>query len=256
MQPEQDETAFNWIRSGRSLLVSPQNSGWSGNFVSHLMPPIFEAYAKVLHPIEAYYENIDNPLSAAENLLLNIPTCEELKSFVERRRTSSQGIRIKWRELAELLNVPFTAEIFPGWFQKKIEAGCWPRFLKGPDEGWLDEEQCSELVSMLNIFEDSKQSKQCFFRFAEIPLIATDNPLLFKGTLDGMAAFIKTGTYQFSPEYWWPSEKTWCVCSDYDLEFTVVGGPRKLISMLLMSSVLECLEVTPQTRIDWLSPMP
>ena len=67
---------------------------------------------------------------------------------------------------------------------------------------------------------------------------------------------MKSGDYQFSPEYWWPPNRAWCVCSDYDLMFTVVGGSRHLISALLKSDVLECLEVTPQTRIDSLAPMP
>jgi hypothetical protein len=65
-----------------------------------------------------------------------------------------------------------------------------------------------------------------------------------------------TGGYLVGPEYWWPTEKNWCICSEYDLSFTVVAGPGNLIARLLASQVLECIEVTPDTRIDSLAPMP
>jgi hypothetical protein len=73
MQPQPDESAFDWIRRGRKNLENSDNAGWAGNFVSHLMPPVFEAYAKVLHGIEACYEHIDNPLSPNEISILNTP---------------------------------------------------------------------------------------------------------------------------------------------------------------------------------------
>jgi hypothetical protein len=91
-----------------------------------------------------------------------------------------------------------------------------------------------------------------------MPFIDTGKPLLFHGALGELGEFMKSGAYQFSPEYWWPPDRTWCVCSDYDLHltFTVVGGSNKLISALLMSDVLECLEVKPQTRVDSFAPIP
>jgi hypothetical protein len=253
MQPQYDESDFDWIRRGRNEQVDSWDAGWAGNFVSHLMPPVFEAYAKVFHRIEACYENLDKPLSATEISILQIPPCEELKSLVEGRRAEAQGSRIKWREVADALNVPFAAQINHEWYRKKLAEGCWPQFLCGPDEGLLGPEECRELVSVLQLFTDSSG---CFFRFAEMPFIGTDKQLLFRGALEELEEFIKSGAYQFSPEYWWPPNRNWCVCSDYDLMFTVVGGSRKLISALLTSEVLECLEVTQQTRIDSFAPMP
>jgi|SRR5689334_12130603 hypothetical protein len=73
MQPQYDESAFDWIRRGRKKLENSENDGWAGNFVSHLMPPVFEAYAKVLHGIEASYENIDDPLTQARFPFLRSP---------------------------------------------------------------------------------------------------------------------------------------------------------------------------------------
>jgi hypothetical protein len=126
MQPEQDETAFEWICSGRYKRGAPRNSyllssEWPGLFVSHRMPPAFEAYARILHRVDAYYENIDSPLSASEIAILKIPLCEPLKSFVEQRRADGQGTRIRWKELSALLGVPFAPEISGLWYGKKLE---------------------------------------------------------------------------------------------------------------------------------------
>lgn len=66
MQPQQDETAFNWIRDGRGALTSREGGNrlspdWRGVRVAHLVPAIFEAYARILHRVDANYEDIDHP---------------------------------------------------------------------------------------------------------------------------------------------------------------------------------------------------
>jgi hypothetical protein len=114
------------------------------------VPPLFEAYARILHRIDAYYENIDNPLSPAEIAILGIPPCEPLRSFVEDRRANSMGTRVRWRELAELLDVPLAPEISGAWFSKKLGEACWPRFLR-PGKQWPTGEEYGALVSALKV---------------------------------------------------------------------------------------------------------
>lgn len=245
---------FEWIQSGLSELVSSEDPTWKGNFVSHLLPPKFGAYAKILHRITANYENIDHPLSGREFALLRIPPCAELRSFVESQRHRAESPRIRWKALAELLSVPFVSEICHEWFRASLgDPTCWPRFLYGPDEGNLDYEELSELLSLLHLFTGKQE---CFLRFAPVPLVGTDRPILFTGALDEVIAFLKKNEYQFSPEYLWPSDRNWCLCTDYDLTFTVVGGPQKLISAIFGSSRLEALQVNEQTRIDSRVPIP
>lgn len=255
MFPEQDQTVFDWIRSGRTELARTRTPDWAGNVVSHLIPPVFESYAKLLHNIHAHYEFIDNPLSSPENAILRIPSCEPLRSFVERRRADSRGNRIRWKELADLLNVPFAPAINHEWYRQKLaDAWCWPRLLCGPDDGYLTEEECQRLASMLKSIE---ADEECFFRFSDIPFYApteSRKPQLFRGTLDGVSDFQKENRLGF--EYWWPSSRSWCVCSDYDLKFTIIGGPTELISAFVLDDFLECIEVTPSTRIDPFAPMP
>src|ERR1700752_1101840 len=101
MTPELDQSVFDWIRTGRD------ETRWPAPVVSNLVPPIFESYAKLLHSIHPHYEFIDHPLSEPERAILKIPSCEPLRSFVEDRRLDSAGARIRWKQLAELLDVPF-----------------------------------------------------------------------------------------------------------------------------------------------------
>jgi hypothetical protein len=46
------------------------------------------------------------------------------------------------------------------------------------------------------------------------------------------------------------ADHSWCVCSDYDLTFTIVAGSKELVSRVLNDVTLEAIQVTPQTRID------
>jgi hypothetical protein len=252
MHPSPDD-AFEWIRSGRQKFPARSNPNWEGVFVSGLIPAKFEAYAKILHGIEATYKSIDNPLTERENAILKIPKCKELRSFVEKLREEHRRARIRWQTLAQLLDVPFQTEICHEWFRTTMkEPGCWPRFLIGPGAGFLNAEELSEFVSILGPFTNSQD---CFFRFSEIAFIATDKPILFAGALNELPAFLAERKDQFTPEYWWPSDHSWCLCSDFDLDFTFVGGSKNLISSVLKNTTLEALEVTLRTRVDNYAPI-
>src|SRR5215468_1810029 len=111
--------AFEWIRAGREEVLA------RAAYVSNLIPRQFDSYAKILHQIDASYQNIDNPLTEHEVSILKIPACVKLRSFVDGLRREGRGPRIRWRELAQLLGVPFEAEICHEWFRVSMEEpGC------------------------------------------------------------------------------------------------------------------------------------
>src|ERR1035438_5470718 len=174
-----------------------------------------------------------------------------MKNKVPRLKTDKEAEAFLAHDLSDLDFSQFKPARFE--FEKKLEEGCWPRFLSGPSDGWLCEEECGELVSVLNECTDGND---CFFRFSEWLLYGQGKPLFFRGSLDELNEFRKTSGYKIGPEYWWPRSRNWCVCSDYDHTFTIVGGSKELISTLLTNDILECLEVTPLTRIDYFVPMP
>lgn len=254
MQQYRDETVFDWIQDGRRPFVNRESHEWKGNFVYNLLPQAFDAYVKVLHRIDARYENIDTTLSPSEIAILKIPPCEELKSFIVRHREQSLSSRVRWKGLADLLRVPFAPEINLTWYRKQLEDGwCWPQFLSGPCDATLGDGCLTELINILSEITGTRSS---FFRFSRWQFTNEETPRLFAGTLGELTAFLQSGQYRFGPEYWWPTDRTWCVCSDYDLKFTIVGGPKEITKPLMSNLILECIEVTPQTRIDDFAPMP
>ena len=103
--------------------------------------------------------------------------------------------------------------------------------------------------------ERLRKTKIPFF-VSEIAFIATDKPIHFCGILDELSTFLTNGKHQFIPEYWWPADHSWCVCSDYDLAFTIVAGSKELVSAVLNDATLEAIEVSSQTRVDSNAPMP
>jgi hypothetical protein len=218
------------------------------------MPPRFERYAKIFHWLDARYENIDDPLSPEEIKILGIPDCTELRSLVERRRSGELRTRILWREAAQALDVQFQPELVHEWFWKKLrqDESCWSRFIAGPSDGNLEPEEYRQLTSTLAPFT---RDQHCFFRFSQRHYLLSGKPLLFEGVLDELDSFLVSRA-EVSPEYWWPEDRSWCVCSDYDLFFTVVGGTSALISAILENPILETLEVASTTRIDSIIPMP
>jgi hypothetical protein len=55
-----------------------------------------------------------------------------------------------------------------------------------------------------------------------------------------------------SPNLWWPTDRAWCVGTEIDLDSTYVGGSKPFIDAILQSEELEALEVgsTESTAAD------
>ena len=251
MQPLPDESEFEWIRKTRGVLLRPEEPRLSpiegpGIFVSDLVPPEFEAYARILHRLDACYDDLDNPLSPSEQKVLGISDCEPIKSFVQNRRAASVGPRIRWLEMAALLKLPYVPEINFEWFCQKMDAWCLRR-LTDFTRAWPAGEEGEELSAILmNLYKD----QPCFFRLpSHFIYHPRKEPMLYAGSLDKVIDFLKARP-RTEFEYWWPVDHKWCVCCDDEVGATIVGGSRNLISYLLESHTMECLEVSPTMRLD------
>lgn len=62
--------------------------------------------------------------------------------------------------------------------------------------------------------------------------------LLFKGSV-GQGAGWEDG-----PNLWWPDDRSWCVASEIDFPYTYVGGSARLIEEILAHPLLEALPAT------------
>jgi hypothetical protein len=251
MQVCTDNSAFDWIQEGREPSNPRREDGsWDGCFVSNLLPHGFENYVKVLHRLEPKFEDIDHPLDREEIKVLQIPACDQLVSLVSRYRSSDS--RLFWRDVASALGIPYVGGISDEWFRKRLQPGCWPRFVYGPGEGYLEDEEYLELASLLSRLSSDFN---CYYKVHEIPYIATEVPLHYHGSISEILSIPVPGKWK-APEYWWSSTHDWCICSDYDMSFTLVAGPSRLADSILRSPAFEAIEVSPETRIDYFAPMP
>ena len=192
MQPLQDESAFEWIGRVRRRLRHEKplpDPDWPGVLVSDIMPPEFESYARVLHSFEACYDEIDNPLLPSEQAILRIPDCEPLRSFIIQRRATSSNPTIRWKEMADLLTVPYVPEINFMWFRRRMDTWCVSRLLNLFTEAWPESEECEELCAILSKFTPIQD---CFFRLPSYyEYDRADQSMLYKGRLTELTTFLK-----------------------------------------------------------------
>lgn len=244
-------SCFDWIKSSTTTSKEPS--------VSDCIPPLFEAYCKVLHTIyiDTSIEDLNitwddyiksnrdfNPDDPIENLLSNATY------NYGQPDEDFEGVQVSWKDLAKSFNIKFVPELNAESFTKKFKNGSWPRYLVGPTEGLLTEQETNTII---NIISDMYPNEDVYFRFFLMSTIKLENDLFFKGKLTDYLLFQNSKEVISSPNHVWPQSKEWCVCTDYDLTFTLIGGSRQLINNFLNSDDLECLEVLPKTGVSYLA---
>ena len=80
-----------------------------------------------------------------------------------------------------------------------------------------------------------------------------ESDVVFRGKLHDSIHCCDDDDVHASPTHWWPADRDWLVGTDWDLKFSLVGGSSELIARLLADDELECIAVTPETRIDFRS---
>lgn len=207
---------MNWIRENTDKLIPVDNKVWKGNFVSHCMPSIFSAYCKIFHPFYTQTEHLhDKP--------------------------------IRWQELTKKYELIFHPEITDYTFARNIPKENWPPHLV-TEEGTLDKLTCQRLVEILEPFTDNQK---CFFGYDLIATKTGETDLLYTGLLKDVQDTFELENVWGTPTYWWPENRNWCLCTDWDLTFTLVGGSNQLIQAIVLDEDLEALEVRESTRIDY-----
>jgi hypothetical protein len=226
-----DVTAANWIRER----LSP----WSSLAVSSVIPGGFEAYARVLHPVQLPRDGV------------------ALVRWAEVSRWSGVPLhpRVQWHEVALPQTTP---------------PGEPPWRSQGPREGTLFIPDALALIEDLVVHTTTPQD--CYFclwngyaaggaamyvkegtppverarpapppRLVELP---NRDYELFEASLASLVIMLN-GRDQQTPNLWWPADQSWCVASEIDLQWTYVGGSSELIDQLLADERLETLVTSP-----------
>jgi len=245
LQKLTDLSPLNWISESTDQGLHPE-SPWS--YLSEFLPSNFEAYCKIFHTI---YED----LSVTDRSI----TWDE----ADRRRgnTNSKGVlisgdpgetfegqRITWQSLASVYGLEYHPEITQDSFTENFPNGSWPKYLIAPEEGTLDEDECSKVVEVLESFT---KGQPCYFFYN---LLAQRSSSDSAGTLStcnlsDVDALSGEKEYYLTPTYWWPEDKSWTVFTDFDYAFTLVGGSQEIIDSILNNEHLEAVAVEPATRI-------
>lgn len=76
--------------------------------------------------------------------------------------------------------------------------------------------------------------------FSELPRVEIPGRayLLLSGSLENVVLF-EEHPIDNTPNIWWPDDRTWCVATEIDLDYTLIGGSRALIEELLADEGLD-----------------
>ena len=220
--------AAAWI-GGR---LSPFGSG----VVTSVVPAGFEAYARVLHPL-------DPPAHGQQ-----------------------PG---RWLEVASWSGVELVPGIdFPDIALPEHEpSGVEPWPGQVPQVGTLHPDDADALAAVLARYTSTPE--RCWFCTWDGwgSVIFDDGPkvelpgrdyALFVGPLAALPSLMDAQDGH-SPNLWWPDDRAWCVATEIDLAWTYVAGSAALISDVLSNPRLEAQPASPHDMLrrrapEWLVP--
>jgi hypothetical protein len=212
--------------------------------VGSLVPPVFEAYARVFHPAVRYAEDDWLPEGAA---VAPLPPDED----------------VPWAEVAAFNGrTPHPAmewaSITGSWeFRGQEEQpGLWN---DAPAEGHLPTATAGRLAAVLA--RHTRTPRDCWFGLwhgfgsvvADAPTLVLPGReyWLVHGPVELATANLAEEPSEQSANLWWPADRAWYVATDIDLMTTYVGGSAACVADLLATDGLEAAEVTADQRTIW-----
>lgn len=158
--------------------------------------------------------------------------------------------RLRWAELAQRTGDPVVPDgLLPSYrcFPSAKKEGSWPLGVIPPTEGSLDRETWTRLIGILADHSPAGPDTPCLAYCNPLTLGVADfdNLHVRAGRLgDAEILYDDPGT-DFSPSNLWAEDRSWCLCTDYDLWATKVAGPSALIEALLSDFEIEAV------RLPW-----
>ncbi len=195
--------------------------------VASLVPPVFAAYARVLHPAVRYAGDEDVDVRWDEVAAHNGTTAHRLMQW--------PAITGSWEYVGE-----------------DDQPGLWN---DSPAEGHLPAHVAAALGTLLAGWTATPQ--ECWFGWCDDT--ATGRPHLALPTCDLLlrSGPITLAAANFAPEpqeqsaaAWWPADRAWFVATDPTLMSTYVGGPAGAVDALL-ASLLEAHPAFPEDPVGY-----
>ena len=223
-----------------------------GQDVGSLVPPVFEAYARVFHPAVRYPDDEDwLPPGEVSDEPDEDVTWAEVAAF--NGRTAHPAM--EW------------ASITGSWEFRgnDDQPGVWN---DAPAEGHLPTGVAARLAAVLG--RHTTTPADCWFAvwsgfgFVGDRETTLDLPrreyVLSRGPAGHAAANLAEEPSEQSANLWWPDDRAWFVATDVDLMTTYVGGASACIADLVAADGLEVAAVPVHQRVDWtadsLNPLP
>jgi hypothetical protein len=220
---EDDVSPGSWITSALRPLDAHE--------VGSLVPPVFDAYARLFHPAVHYRgdDDVDVRWSdvAAANRTVAHPAME-------------------WGSITGSLDFFEDADQSPLWEQ-------------APARGHLPVGVASALTAVLR--EHSGTPDDVFFGvWSGFGYIAGSAPTLhlpgrelwlLRGPVELAAANMADEPWEQSASLWWPADRAWVVATDIDLVTTYVGASAACVAALLTHPGLEAAAVPVDQRCTW-----
>ncbi|MEV7580448.1 hypothetical protein [Streptomyces erythrochromogenes] len=160
--------------------------------------------------------------------------------------------RLRWAELSARCGDPMVPEgKYPSLrcFPSARRDGSWPVGIEPPTEGSLDRPTWDRLVDVLVAHSTQGPDTRAlaYYNPLMLPAVDFDNLHVRTGRLGDAHALYDNPDADFSPSNLWPEDRSWILCTDYDLWATKVVGPEHLVEALLRDPVIEAV------RLPWTS---
>ncbi|MDX2543769.1 hypothetical protein ACOT81_17365 [Streptomyces sp. WI04-05B] len=157
--------------------------------------------------------------------------------------------RLRWAELSLRTGDPVAPEGVPPChrsFPSLRESGGWPVGIATPSEGSLDRADWNRLVEILTEHSPQGPDTRCLAYYTPLGQGAEDfdNLHVRAGRLTDAKALYDHPEEQFwTPSNLWAHDRSWVLCTDYDLWATKVAGPAPLVEALLNDSEIEAVRL-------------
>ncbi|MDK3255656.1 hypothetical protein [Blastococcus capsensis] len=230
------------VSAGAWIAEAVARSHWST--VGSLVPPIFPAYARVLHPAYRYDGDDDAEIHWGDVAHLN--------GTVHHPRMQWPAITGGWEYLTEDSQPP-----------------TWDGV---PAEGHLPCTLAARMAAVLG--RHTTTPEHCLFgRWAgsgsdagelrtapRLSLPRGRDVVLVRGRVTDAVRNLAPEPSEQSANLWWPADRAWCVATDIDLMSTHVAGSAACIAELLATPGLEVVPASPDDRVghgdDPVNPVP